>query len=79
MVPEKVLRSIRGEVVVRVRVKVDAAGKVVAAEPVENSSPVALALADSAITAIKRWQFEPARRGSDRVAGNVVLSFAFRK
>ena len=79
MVPEKVLRSIRGEVVVRVRVKVDATGKVVAAEPVDNSSPAAMALADSAITAIKRWQFEPARRGSNRVPGDVVLSFAFRK
>jgi TonB family protein len=79
MVPEKVLRSIRGEVVVRVRVNVDATGKVVAAEPVGNSSPVAMALADSAITAIKRWQFEPARRGSNKVAGDIVLSFAFRK
>jgi TonB family protein len=79
MVPEKVRRSISGEVVVRVRVNVDAAGKVVAAEAVGSGSPVAIALADSAITAVKRWQFEPARRGSDKVAGSIVLSFTFRK
>jgi protein TonB len=79
MVPEKVLRSIRGDVVVRVRVNVDAAGKVVAAEPVGSGSLVAEALADSAISAVKRWEFEPARRGGDKVAGDVVLSFTFRK
>jgi TonB family protein len=79
MVPEKVLRSIRGDVVVRVRVNVDAAGKVVAAERVGSGSPVADALADSAISAVKRWEFEPAHRGSDKVAGDVVLSFTFRK
>jgi TonB family protein len=79
MVSDKVRRSISGEVVVRVRVKVDAAGGVVAAEPVGSGSPVADALADSAISAVKRWQFEPARRGGDKVAGDVVLSFTFRK
>ena len=79
VVSEKVRRSITGEVVVHVRVNVDAAGRVVAAQPVGNSSPVADALADSAISAVKRWQFEPARRGGDKVAGDVVLSFTFRK
>jgi protein TonB len=79
LVSEKVRRSITGEVVVRVRVNVDAAGRVVAAQPVGNSSPVADALADSAISAVKRWEFEPARRGGDKVAGDIVLSFTFRK
>jgi TonB family protein len=79
LVPEKLLQSIRGDIVVRVRVNVDADGKVVAAEPVGGGSPVAEALADSAISAVKHWQFEPARRGGDKVAGDVVLSFTFRK
>jgi len=79
LVSEKARRSITGDVVVRVRVNVDAAGRVVAAQPVGNSSPVAEALADSAISAVKRWEFEPARRGHDKVAGDVVLSFTFRK
>jgi protein TonB len=79
MVSEQVRRLIRGDVVVRVRVNVDAAGKVVGAQPVGSGSPVAEALADSAISAVKRWQFEPGRRGGDKVAGDVVLSFTFRK
>jgi TonB family protein len=62
-----------------VRVNVDAAGKVIAAESVGSGGPVAEALADSAVSAVKRWQFEPARRGGDKVPGEIVLSFAFRK
>ena len=79
VVSDKVRRSITGEVVVRVKVNVDAAGKVIAAEPVGSGSLVAAALADSAISAVKRWQFEPARRGGDKVASDIVLSFTFRK
>ncbi len=79
MVSEKVRQSINGDVAVRVRVNVDAAGKVIGAEQVGTGSLVAEALADSAITAIKRWQFEPARRGGDKVPSDIVLSFTFRK
>jgi TonB family protein len=79
MVSDKVRRSITGEVVVRVKVNVDAVGKVIGAEPVGGGNPVAEALADSAISAVKRWQFEPARRGGDKVPGDIVLSFTFRK
>jgi TonB family protein len=79
VVPDNVRRSINGEVVVRVRVNVDASGKVIAAEPVSPDGPVAEALATSAISAVKRWQFDPARRGGDKVAGDIVLSFTFRK
>jgi TonB family protein len=79
IVSDKIRRSMTGEVVVRVKVNVDAAGKVIAAEPVAGGSPVPEALADSTISAVKRWQFEPARRGGDKVPGDVVLSFTFRK
>ena len=34
---------------------------------------------NAAISAIKRWQFEPARRGGDKVPSDIVLSFTFRK
>jgi len=68
-----------GEVVVRVKVNVDAAGKVIAAAPVAGGGPVPQALADSTISAVKRWQFEPARRGGDKVPSDIVLSFTFRK
>lgn len=79
VVPESVRRSIKEDVVVRVRVDVDATGKVTGARPVETGNPVAEALAQAAVSSIKRWQFEPAHRGSDKVPGDVVLSFTFRK
>jgi TonB family C-terminal domain len=79
LVPESVRRSIKEDVVVRVRVNVDATGKVTGATPVETGNPVAEALAQAAVSSIKRWQFEPAHRGSDKVPGDVVLSFTFRK
>jgi TonB family protein len=79
LVPENVRRSIKEDVVVRVKVNVDATGKVTGATPVEAGSPVAEALARAAVSSIKHWQFTPAHRGSDNVPGDVVLSFTFRK
>jgi TonB family protein len=76
---EKVRRTIVGEAVVRVKVSVDTAGRVTSAESVTGGSPIPEALAGAAVNAVKRWQFEPARRGGEKVPGNVVLSFTFRK
>lgn len=76
---EKARRRIVGEVVVRVKASVDAAGKVTAAEPVAGSDAASDALAAAAVSAVKRWQFEPARRGGETVPADVVLSFTFRK
>jgi TonB family protein len=66
-------------VIIKVRANIDATGKVISAESVSKGDPVAEALAGSAIAAVKRWQFEPAQRGPEKVAGEVVLSFTFRK
>jgi TonB family protein len=79
MVPDNVRRSITGEVVIKVRVSVDASGKVTAAEALSTGNAVAESLAAAAISAVKKWQFEPARRGEEKVAGEVALSFTFRK
>jgi len=79
IVPDSVRRSITGDVVVKVRVKVDASGKVTAVEALSTGNAVAESLAGAAIGALKKWQFEPARRGEQKVAGEVVLSFTFRK
>src|SRR5207244_3971209 len=62
IVRESVRRSIPGEVVIKVRVHIDVAGKVITAESLSKGSPIAEALASSAIAAVKQWQFEPARR-----------------
>jgi TonB family protein len=76
---DKVRRSIEGEMVAKVRVYVDATGKVTDIKPLTGGTPVADALAITAINAVRRWQFEPARRGDEKVAGDVELSFTFRK
>jgi TonB family protein len=78
-VRDSVRRSITGEVIVKVRASIDAAGKVISAESILKGDPIAEALAGSAIAAVKRWQFEPAQRGVDKVPGEIVLSFTFRK
>src|SRR5712691_5967186 len=79
VIQDNVRRSIAGEVVVKVRANIDATGKVIGAESVSKGDAVAEALAGSAIAAVKRWQFEPARSGADKVPGEIVLSFIFRK
>jgi len=75
---DSVRQAIKGEVVVRVRVNVDASGAVVGAEPVADQA-VAEPLLTAATIAVKRWKFEPAQRGGQRIASETVLSFTFRK
>ena len=76
--PAKALKSIVGEVVVRLKVNVDASGKVTSTEPVSSGS-IDPAVMGAVSTAVKRWKFAPARQGSQNVAGDLVLSFVFRK
>ena len=64
---------------VKVRVNVDATGKVIGAESVGKGNPISESLAGSAVAAVKRWQFEPARRAEENIPGEIVLSFTFRK
>ena len=79
ILPESVRRAIRGAVVVRVRVNVDADGQVTAAEPVADGPPVAETIVMAATSAVKRWQFEPARRGSEKIPAQTILNFTFRR
>ena len=76
---DKVRRSLDGEMTVKVRAYVDAAGKVTHIEPLTGGSPMADALSITASNAVRRWQFEPASRGDEKVAADVELSFTFRK
>lgn len=64
---------------IKVRVNVDATGKVISTETLPNGHPLAEAVAGSVAASVKRWEFEPARRGDEKVPGSVVLSFTFRK
>ncbi|MBK9169647.1 MAG: TonB family protein [Bryobacterales bacterium] len=72
--PVDVRRRIQGEVVVKVRVSVDAAGSVTAATA-ETGSPEVLR--EAALTAARQWQFEPARENGSPVPGHADLLFRF--
>jgi protein TonB len=76
--PGKALKSLVGEVVVRLKVNVDASGRVTSTESAGGAS-VDPAVMSAVSSAVKRWKFEPARQGSEKVPGELVLSFVFRK
>lgn len=65
------------EVVVQVRVVVDATGRVTAAEPVPGKGAVSGFLGKSAATAAKLWRFDPAQADGKPVPSEVVLVFRF--
>jgi len=79
VVQEAVRRTMNRDVMVQIRVSVDENGNVVNAASLNQGNPIADALAGAALAAVKNWQFDPARRGQERVPGDVVLSFTFRK
>jgi TonB family protein len=76
-VPDAVKRKLRGDVVVRVLVDVDANGKVVNATAVTPSTKVTQPLTGLAIEAARQSQFEPAKQGDKKVAGQATLQFRF--
>jgi protein TonB len=76
---KKIRRSIEGEAIIRLRVYVNRNGAVTGVDPLNATTSALGVLADAAIAAVRRWQFEPARRGSEPVAGVAELSFTFRK
>jgi protein TonB len=61
---------------VTVRIKISAAGEVTSAK-IERSSGWPL-LDDAALTAIRRWRFEPARRNGVPVSYELLKPFTFR-
>jgi len=63
---------------VDVRVQIDAAGRVVKAEPLPNNQLVSSSLVAAARNAAMLWLFEPARRGRQPVASDLVLRFQYR-
>jgi TonB family protein len=66
------------EVVVDVRVKVDAAGKVVSTEATQMPGPMRPFLERTAADAARLWRFEPARLGDQKVEGEALIQFRFR-
>jgi hypothetical protein len=60
-----------------VLVEVDPSGKVVDAEPLGNTVDFGSAYAVAALSAARKWRFEPARMGEEKVPGKVILRFRF--
>ena len=76
--PDNMKRAFTGEIVVSVRVDVDASGNVVNAVALKKGDRIADYLAGLAVNAARRWQFEPARRGPNPVPGEAVVNFTFQ-
>lgn len=65
------------EVLVQIRVSVDATGKVTRTEPVTTRSAVAEYLQSAAANAARQWSFEPARSNGKPAPSELVLQFRF--
>jgi TonB family protein len=60
-----------------VLVEVDETGKVTAVEPHSGTGDWGSPYAVAAITAARKWRFEPAREGEERIPGKIILRFRF--
>jgi TonB family protein len=68
---------VREDVSVEVRVKIDRAGNVVDAVPLNPSSSVARLLSPYAAQAALLWKFQPARQNGIQVPSEMTLQFSF--
>jgi len=69
--------EVRSLVEVEIRVHIDDKGAVIAAEPLPARTPVSSLLIGAARSAALRWRFEPAWRGSQPVASELILKFQY--
>jgi hypothetical protein len=76
--PPKIRATLTAEVEVRLMVKIDAAGRVVRAEPVAPTGPASSALVRATQGAARLWKFAPAMRGDEPIASEMVLVFGYR-
>jgi hypothetical protein len=78
VVSARMRRSLKSEVPIDVKVKIDATGKVVDATPATKGRGLQKYLATQAVSAARRWQFRPARVDSKDVASERIIRFRFR-
>lgn len=76
-IPADVRRRITSDVLINVRVYVDAGGRVQFAELLSNGTGANRDLASLAVFAARRWQFAPANSNGKAVPGQAVLRFHF--
>jgi outer membrane biosynthesis protein TonB len=72
-----VLRFLVSSVTIRVRVYVNAQGKVVRAESLSRGNALVDYLSNISVNAAREWMFLPAHRGNQDVESETVLQFDF--
>ncbi len=76
--PPNAANDVTSLVEVDIRVHINESGRVIRAESLPKNEPVSGFLVGAARNAALLWRFEPARRGSQRAASEVVLRFQYR-
>ena len=77
VLPPNVKAMLTGRANVKVRIRVDAAGKVVSAEPLDTTGSVGRFLGAAAASAARTWTFQPATTGGRKVPGELTVEFTF--
>ena len=77
VVPANIVAMLKKTTSVHVRVRVDAAGKVTAAEPLSPAPGIGQYLATTAAATARLWTFAPARQGNTPVPSELILKFDF--
>jgi len=75
--PASILRLVPSKVTIRVRVYINAEGRVIRAESLSRGGTLVDYLSKLAVTAAQEWQFLPAHRGDRAVDSETVLQFDF--
>ena len=77
VLPPNVKAMLTGRVNVKVRVQVDATGRVNAAEPLNTAGSLGRFLGSAAASAARTWTFEPATMAGRKVPGELTVEFIF--
>jgi TonB family protein len=77
VLPDNVKAMLTHRLTVKVRVRVDSSGRVIAVEPIGNGGSLEKVLGSAAADAARMWTFEPAREGDRRVPSEVTAEFTF--
>ena len=77
VLPDNVKSMLTSRASVKVRIQVDASGRVTGAEPLTTGGSLDRVLSSAAAGAAKMWVFEPAREGDRRVPSELTVEFTF--
>ncbi len=79
LLPAALKRRINGVIQIHIQVDVDAAGKVVRAISLTKGDSLTNQLSGLAVESARRWQFDAATQGGQRVSSQAKLEFRFQQ